>query len=179
MALAIKPIKSIMKDLVVKARRGERSGYSEIDIEESLAKDSQTSKRSSAEISLSRAMLRKADLLQPQSLDRIYSFVFENDRLFLSKKRLEKDLNSSLQHTSLEPSRMINSRILSASIGRIKLWNLTEKEEMQGRFRILSKNPGTIECVFWDFDASGKFLYISVLLDAQNSLLWARWKIYY
>ena len=154
-ALTIKPIKKVIKDIIIKAKRSQGNGYSNIEIEESTTQFGQTSIADAAQILLSQSLLRKAALLKPASFNRIYSFVFESDRLFISKNRLEQSLNSSDGNKQSQPSDMINSRILSASIGSIKLENLTGNEEMQGRFKILSHNPGSTECVFWNFNTTG------------------------
>lgn len=155
-ALTIKPIKNVIEDIIIKAKRNKGSRYSNVEIEESTTQGSQTSIADTAQILLSRSLLQKAAILEPASFNRIYSFVFESDRLFISKKQLEQNLNSSVGYKQSESSKMINSRILSASIGGIKLGNLTGNEEMQGRFKILSDRHGNVECVFWDFDTTGR-----------------------
>ena len=156
-ALTIKPIKRISGEILIKAKRNRRSGYSNIDIEESNAAVSQITEADTADILLSEALLRKAAFIGSTSFNRIYSFVFESDRLFKSKKQLEQALNASTGSLQADKSRKMNSRILSASIGRIKLTNLSWNEEMKGRFKILSDTPGETECVFWDFETTGRY----------------------
>ena len=141
------------KGIAISAKRDQSSGYNRIDIEDTLS--SEVSLRDTAQILLPELLLRRAAQLDPNSFNRIYSFVFESDRLFLTKKQLEKTLNSSSGQTTASLSEKITSRILSASIGKIKLKNLTENEEMRGRFRILSKDPGEVKCVYWKFNIEG------------------------
>ena len=141
------------KGIAISAKRDQSSGYNKINIEDTQSR--QVSLTDTAQILLPELLIRRAAQLDPKSFNRIYSFVFESDQLFLTKKQLEKTLNSSSGQMASGLSEKINSRILSASIGKIKLENLTENEEMQGRFRILSKDPGEVRCVYWDVKIEG------------------------
>ena len=98
--------------------------------------------------------MQKAESLKPGALNRVYSFVFENDRLFITSSSLNLTVAGGRERHNR--SRVVDSRILSASFGGLKLMNLTSAEEMKGFFRPLSQRPGRIDCVFWDTLYQGK-----------------------
>ena len=113
-----------------------------------------STRRRTAEIKISKEMLRKAKSLKPGSEIRIYSFLFENDRLFTTSSPSSTSMAGALKRQN--KTQVVNSRILSAGFGGLKLINLTSAEEMKGLFRPLSWKPGRIHCVFWDTRVQGK-----------------------
>ena len=116
-------------------------------------------RRKTAEIKISKEMLRKAKSMKPGSMLRIYSFLFENDRLFTTSSPSSTTMTGALKRQN--KTRVFNSRILSAAFGGLKLMNLTSAEEMKGLFMPLSKKPGRIHCVFWDTHVQGRDNFLS------------------
>ena len=153
-ALTVQLISQVKTDVIINAGRSRGSKYNEVNIQRDMAKSSFIV--TSAEIVLPQAMLQKAATLKPGVNKRVYSFLYDNDILFLSKASLQ-----ALGQKNL--TRKVNSRVLSASIGNIKLKNLSYDEEMRGLFTPLSGQAGKTVCVFWDAKFQGKcFLIIAV-----------------
>ena len=87
------------------------------------------------------------------STRRITTFVFDNEKLFLSNMQTYSKLLEK-QNTS----KMVNSKILSVSIKGVSLTNLTEDEQVTITFSPLLATKGRTDCVFWDFSGAGMFM---------------------
>ncbi len=142
-ALAIKVITK-SSGILIKATPGNQIGYNNLTIAEG-SYDENSIQDSTATIYLTPEMLQK--VFRSGNKSRIFSFVFENNRLFLSKSAVDGNENSK---------QTVDSRILSASVGDVKLENLTYKEEVTALFDSLSEQKGKVECVFWDFAFQGR-----------------------
>ena len=153
-AFAVKPLEQSTEDIIITATRQKVTGFNFIDISSDKTAAPKRRRERSAEIKLSKAMVQKAGAIKPGALNRVYSFVFENDRLFITSSTLNLTIAGSRERQNR--TQVVDSRILSASFGGLKLMNLTSAEEMKGLFRPLSQKPGRIDCVFWDTLYQGK-----------------------
>ena len=158
MAVAVKVVDTVPTNgILIKASGTRQSGYNHLSIT-STRGDKADSRNSEATIHLSSAMLRKVRLLKPNAVTRIFSFTFDNDKLFSERTVLFQN------ETAAKPvKKKVNSRILSAAVANLTLQNLTYEEELKGLFNPLSTKDGRVDCVFWDFQAAGIYIYVCIL----------------
>eukprot|EP00794_Sanderia_malayensis_P014331 gene14331-15822_t len=141
-ALAVKVVNTTSGMMINAKSIKAASGYNKISIYES-SDGGEGVRSSAASIYLSPEMLLRVNSLKKGAANRLFSFVFENSRLFLSKNKIAGNA-SKLGN--------ISSRILSATIGDLTMKNLTQSEEVKGLFRPLQNAAGAkVECVYWDF----------------------------
>ena len=150
LAFALMPIERVNEGIAVSSERDQESGYNNVTLRKGNMHRDELSLSVIAHIWLPKLLLEKAAYMNQKSFNRIYSFVYENTQLFKTKEQIENILSSSTGQIALGFSKKINSRILSASIGKLKLENLSVHEEMQGSFRLLSRSPFEVKCVYWD-----------------------------
>ena len=111
--------------------------------------DSSTTEETVATIFLSQMLFNKTSKILNDT-QRITTFIFDNEKLFMTRLKInDAEINRSI---------VLNSKILSAAIKGIKLYNLTKNEKIHSTFSELKTGGGRSDCVFWDFDGEGKFV---------------------
>ena len=78
---------------------------------------------------------------------RVTTFLYDNEKLFLSKET-----------SGDNSSKKVNSKILAVSIKGLKLENLTEEQRVRSEFRELlnSTSEQTLNCVYWEEELRGE-----------------------
>ena len=83
------------------------------------------------------------------SATRVTTFLYDNEKLFISKET-----------SGANAKKKLNSRILAVSIKGIKLENLTETQRIKSEFKALNKTgSNTVRCVYWEETTRGLYLY--------------------
>ena len=86
------------------------------------------------------------EVISKVASDSIYSYVFRSDKLFLNGKIDANSVNASI----------VQSFILSASVGDQRISDLTEPVEMIFTKIITQNVTGETKCMFWDINKVGK-----------------------
>ena len=83
------------------------------------------------------------------SATRVTTFLYDNEKLFISKET-----------SGANAKKKLNSRILAVSIKGIKLENLTETQRIKSEFKALNKTgSNTVRCVYWEETTRGLYPY--------------------
>ena len=136
--------------LLIKAIPTDQSNVNHLSLRH--ATGSSTEEDTVATIFLSQFLFNKASKIS-DGTQRITAFIFDNEKLFMTGLKLN--------HSGINSSAVLNSKILSAAIKGIKLYNLNKNEEVRSTFSELKAGGGRSDCVFWDFSGEGKFVTLT------------------
>ena len=90
-------------------------------------------------------------------IQRITVFIFDDEKLFLTNIAKDSSVSSKRRF-----DKAVGGRILSASLTGSKLRNLSESEQIRTRFSLsIPSVKREADCVFWDFNSAGMFLFIT------------------
>ena len=112
-----------------------------------------------ASVSIPVGSIRAASLLSKSAKIRLTSFLYQNDKLFIASRPMQG--NTRLQGERIR--KLVNSKVISASLSGVKLLNLSSENEVSLTFLAVNASniPLKSQCVFWDFQAEGMYNYIN------------------
>ena len=106
-------------------------------------------------VSIPAGSIRAALLLSKSVKVRLTSFLYQNDKLFITSEPVQG--KTHVQGGRVR--KLVNSKVISASLSGVKLLNLSSEDEISLTF--LPVNTSNIQlksqCVFWDFQAEGTY----------------------
>ena len=138
--------RKVLKGLTIRGSETNRTGFNSISFERSPFDNVDVTDLSS--IYLPKDLLSKANKILTGKEFRVTSFLFDNSSLF-SRRR----------SPSMNITKTVNSKVLSASVKSVRLKGLNEEEELKSGFT-LYQMPGknqSVNCVFWNNTEQGQF----------------------
>ena len=137
--------------LLIKASKTYSTGYNDLSFKKS--QDLELDVEDFSSLFISESLLSKVKMQLHSKEIKISVFLFDKSTLFRIK-----------QGSKLNMKEIINSKIISVAINGTELNGLTDEEELQSAFRPqISVQKRQMTCVFWNFTASGKSNFVTLI----------------